>query len=356
MKQDPMNEWVLRDELLAAFHRWPIIVLFGLVGIVLGLVFAYLWPSSYRANVAISVELNPYRVLDDQYIPAFAGAEFRNIDDYKHWQMLQLSIVVQSDPYLQETLSRLKEVNPEWSSVSVQDLREMLSANWRNAGMWHLAANGSSSTQAAEAVETWRDVVIELTSEAITTSRDLFRLELALRSLNDELLNAQLQQTALEAIQVDLDQILVKLSSLSQDEVLPESDSLTIFTIADQMRGLFPNEQSLATGLPQEDTPVSVYVDWIERLNLVIERELSSIQLRSAVLKDEIARVSAEWEENLSKASGLSATLNLENRQGANTRVEEIRTYSLAALIGALLGLLAWIMVFLVRVTRKGYR
>ena len=89
---------------------------------------------------------------------------------------------------------------------------------------------------------------------------------------------------------------------------------------------------------------------------MIIERELSSIELRIAVLQDEISRISAEWEENLSKASGLSATLNLENRQSANTRVEEIRTYSLAALIGALLGLLAWIMVFLVRVTRKGYR
>ena len=356
MKQDPMDEWVLRDELLAAFHRWPIIVLFGLVGTVLGLVFAYLWPPSYRANVELSVELNPYRVLDDQYIPAFAGAEFRNIDDYKHWQMLQLSIVVLSDPYLEETLTRLREVNPEWSSISEQDLREMVSANWRNAGVWHLVANGSTSTQATEAVETWSDVVIELTREAITSSRDLFRLELALRSLNDELVEAQLKQIALEAIRVDLNEILVKLNSSSGDEVFPESDRLELVTITNQFSGLIPGEQSLINGFPQEDAPVSAYVDWLERLNLIIDRELSSIELRIAVLQDEISRISAEWEENLSKASGLSATLNLENRQSANTRVEEIRTYSLAALIGALLGLLAWIMVFLVRVTRKGYR
>jgi hypothetical protein len=356
MKQDPMNEWVLRDELLAAFHRWPIIVLFGLVGTVLGLVFAYLWPSSYRASVELSVELNPYRVLDDQYIPAFAGAEFRNIDDYKHWQMLQLSIVVLSDLYMQETLSRLGEVNPEWSSVNEQDLREMLSANWRNAGVWHLVVNGSTSTQAAEAAETWRNVVIELTRDAIAASRELFRLELALRSLNDELVEAQLQQAALEAMRVELDLILVKLSSLSSDEVLPESDRLALFAITNQMSGSIAGEQSLISGFPQEDAQVSGYVDWLERLNLIIERELNSIELRIAVLRDEISRVSAEWEENLSQASGLSATLNLENRQGENTRVEEIRTYSLAALIGALLGLLAWIMVFLVRVTRKGYQ
>jgi hypothetical protein len=351
-----MDEWVLRDEMLAAFHRWPIIVLFGLVGTVLGLAFAYLWPPSYRANVELSVELNPYRVLDDQYLPAFAGAEFRNVDDYKHWQMLQLSIIVLSDPYMTETLSRLREVNPQWSSTSEQDLRELLSANWRNAGVWHLVANGSTSALAAEAVETWRDVVTELTREAIAASRELFRTELVLRSLNNELVEAQLQQTALEAIQADLDEILVKLNSLSRDEVLPESDRLELFTITNQLGGLIPGEQRSVNGFPQDDSPVSAYTDWLEGLNLIIERELSSIELRFAVLEDEISRMSAEWEENLRKGSGLAATLNLENRQSANKRVEEIRSYSLAALIGALLGLLAWLMVFLLRVTRKGYR
>lgn len=354
MKQDPMDEWVLRDELLAAFHRWPIIVLFGLVGTVLGLAFAYLWPSSYRGSIELSVELNPYRVLDDQYIPAFAGAEFRNIDDYKHWQMLQLSIVVLSDPYMQETLTRLIEINPEWTSVNEQDLREMLSANWRNAGVWHLVANGSTPAQVVEAVETWREVVIDLTREAITASRDLFRLELALRSLNNELVEAQLQQTALQAIQTDLDEMLVRLNSLSRDEVLSESDRLEFLTITNQWTGLFPGKQ--INGLPQESVQVSAYIDWLESLKLIIESELSSIELKIAVLQDEISRVSAEWEENLTKASGLSATLNLENRLSTNTRIEEIRTYSLAAFIGALLGLLAWIMVFLIQVTRKGYR
>ena len=65
---------MLRDEILAGFHRWPVIVAFALTGTLLGLVFTYFWPSSYRANVELSVELNPYRVLDDQYIPEFSNA------------------------------------------------------------------------------------------------------------------------------------------------------------------------------------------------------------------------------------------------------------------------------------------
>jgi hypothetical protein len=356
MKQDPMNDWVLRDELLAAFHRWPIIVLFALAGTLLGLAFAYLWPASYRASLELSVQLNPYRVLDDQYISEFSGAEFRNIDDYKHWQMLQLSIVVMSDPYLQETLSRLREMNPDWDSVSVQELREMLNANWRNAGVWHLVANGSTSTLAKEAVETWRDVVIELTRESIASSRDLFRLELALRSLNDELVEVQLQQAALEGIQVDLDDISMKLNSMSSDQVLTEVDRLEFSSITDPLADLIPGEQGILNDFPQEKSPASEYIAWLEILNFILEEELKANELRIAVLADEIAQVSAEWEENLISGSGLSATLNLENRQGDNTQVEELRSYSLAALIGSLLGLLAWIMVFLIRVTHKDYR
>ena len=39
MKRDPMNDWVLRDEILAAFHRWPLIVMFVLVGLFIFLQF-----------------------------------------------------------------------------------------------------------------------------------------------------------------------------------------------------------------------------------------------------------------------------------------------------------------------------
>ncbi|MGB5844900.1 MAG: hypothetical protein WBG94_10680, partial [Anaerolineales bacterium] len=63
MNKDPMNEWVLRNEILAALHRWPVIVVFSLAGAMVAMVATFFWPSPYRANVEISVELNPYRIL-----------------------------------------------------------------------------------------------------------------------------------------------------------------------------------------------------------------------------------------------------------------------------------------------------
>lgn len=356
MKQDPMQEWVLRDELLAAFHRWPIIVLFALVGALLGLVFAYLWPAFYRASVELSVELNPYRVLDDQYIPEFAGAEFRNIDDYKHWQMLQLSILVLSDPYMLETVTRLREKNEKWESVSPQELREMLSANWRNAGRWQLSANDSTEQSAVEAVATWSEVVIDLTQESIASSRDLFRLELVLRSLNDALLELQQQQTTLEEMGGNVTEILEKFISIPSNEIISEADRLELFALATQATGSVPGGQVLIDRFPQASSVIADYVVWFEELSLVLERELDSIQLRNVELQDNLSQVRSAWEDNLIKASGLSATLNIENSQKDNIQVEKIRSYSLAGLIGTLLGIFSWILVFLVRISRKGYR
>jgi len=356
MKQDPMREWVLRDEILAAFHRWPVIVAFALAGMLLGLVFAYFWPSSYRANVALSVELNPYRVLEDRYIPEFTNAEFRNIDDYKHWQMLQLSIVVKSDPYLNETLNRLRELDPYWDSIEMQDLREMLDAYWRNAGQWLLVADAENSLGAVEAVETWRDVILNLTNDSITHSRELFNLELILRSLNDELVKNQLQQAALEETLGGLIDALNELNNAEGNFPLSEPECDDLFTLTNQMAELTLGGHVIVEGFPDDGAPVSDYLTWVERAILIVEKDIDSSKVVDAALDEQISRVTSEWESGIQEAQGLSATLSLKKPQNREPEVRQVRSYSLAALIGTLVGLLLWILVFLIQITRKGYQ
>jgi hypothetical protein len=355
MKQDPMTEWQLRDELLAAFHRWPLIVAFAIAGTLLGLVFAYFWPSTYHATAELSVELNPYRVLDDQYIPEFSSVEFRNIDDYKHWQMLQLSIVVLSDPYMQETLNRLKERDASWSSVDVQELRGLLEANWRNAGLWVLGADADTSNMATQAVETWREVILDLTAESISNSRELFKLELILRSLNNDLVENQIKQAELEAIQISLKDISDGLNNAQRDETEEEADRLNLFSLAKQLAALMPDEGWILEDFPKEDATVSEFLTWIEKVNLTINTQLDSLKLAKSAIDDEIVQVSSEWEMGIEKGQGLSATLSLENLQGEEIEVKQQRSYGLMALIGMIFGLLMWILVFLIQVTRKGY-
>jgi hypothetical protein len=356
MTKDPMKEWVLRDEILAAFHRWPVIVIFALAGALIALVAAYFWPAPYRANLEISVELNPYRVLDDQYLPAFTNAEFRNVDDYKHWQMLQLSIVVTSDPYISETLDRLRKVDPYWESVNQQDLRNMLTAEWRNAGVWLLSANTDSMARSVHAVDTWRDVILDLTQEIIDSSQELFDLELSLRSLNDDLVENQVQTAVLKGSLQLLREFKADLIDQDQDTSVSNQVHQELFTLATQITEIIPGKAQVTNGFPENNSAVSDYLIWIEQCQSFIEDKIRSLQVESDLLVAEISSLSSQWETALQEGQGLAATLNLGNRKSTPPEVRQIRSYGLAALIGSMVGLLLWIVVFLVKVTRKGYQ
>lgn len=151
-----MTEWVLRDEIYKAAHRWPFIVLFILAGSLLGWGITYLLPSTYQASEEVSVELNAYRAPEDRYAAEYADTEFRNLDDYKHWQMSQLEVLVRSDAYLQETLNRLRKADSAWHAVEAPELRNMLKAYWRNAGRWRLTAENQDAGLARQAVQIWK--------------------------------------------------------------------------------------------------------------------------------------------------------------------------------------------------------
>jgi hypothetical protein len=81
-----LEEWVLREEIYRAAHRWPLIVLFILVGSLIGWGIAYLLPAPYQASEEITS--NAYRAPEDRYVAEYAGQN-SHPDDYKHWQMSQ---------------------------------------------------------------------------------------------------------------------------------------------------------------------------------------------------------------------------------------------------------------------------
>lgn len=356
MKRDPMDEWVLRDEILAAFHRWPMILVFILVGSLLGLAFAFLWPPSYRANIELSIQLNPYRALDDLYVPEFTKVEFRNVDDYKHWQMSQLSILVSSDNYLQETLNRLRKIDTYWNSIEVPELRQMINAQWRNAGIWLLSAEAESGLRASEVIETWRDVILEFTDNAISNSRELFQIEISLRSLNNELVELQLNQSALEEIKGNLNEIAISLRAAKSDELISQADRTRLFNLVNQTDFNEPGWQLILEDSPDPGSPSSEYLNWVERASGFMDQKIDSNNMSAQILEDEISRIYSEWEAGLRSGQGLSATLSLANVQDDQPQVKQVRSYSLAALVGAIMGLLVWFLGFLAKITRKGYQ
>ena len=110
-------EWSLREEILAAAHRWPEIVAFGLVGVLLGWALALLWPVPYQATLGLNVGLNVYHIPEGQSLSGFDHSELRLVDDYKNWQLANLDTMVSTDRILDETLTRLRSQDEYWLGV-----------------------------------------------------------------------------------------------------------------------------------------------------------------------------------------------------------------------------------------------
>jgi len=269
--------------------------------------------------------------------------------------MLQLSILVKSDPYLNETLIRLREKDPYWNSIELQDLREMLEANWRNAGQWLLVADVDNSLRAVEAVETWQDVILNITNDSIAHSRELFNLELTLRSLNDVLVDNQLRQASLKDIRDGFIAALDRLNIAEGDFPLSEPDRADLIALADQLAEYITNDSMIVEEFPEENSRVSEYLTWIKPVILIVEKGIDSSKAAEGELIEQISRVTSEWESGIQEAQGLSATLSLKKPQDREPEVRHVRSYSLAALVGTLVGLLIWILVFLIQITRKAY-
>lgn len=353
MSKEINSEWVLRDELFISLHRWYLIVFFVLVGAGVALGVSYLFPTEYQASVELAVDLNPYRALDDRYVSAFAHFEFRNVDDYKHWQMSQLNLLVYSDEFLQATLDSLRIKDPYWNSIQVTDLRKKVKAQWRNAGVWLLSAQALSPQLAGDAVSSWRDVILEKTSEAIENSQRLFQLELELRALNVLKFNLQNRQTRLIGVKNALATIQSDWSQLSPGDSVGLRERWRLAELVAQAADFDPVWAEALDDLPGHDDGIEDYLDWIERVSFLLEDEISLLDREVRVFSEDLAEVNTSWTRMLESARGLSATLSVDSLSQETLQIRPVRSEATLLLVGGISGLLLWALFLTYQITRR---
>lgn len=347
-----MKTLVLRDEIYAAAHSWPVIVASFLIGSLIGILGTIIWPSPYRATIELAVGLSLYRSMEDDYIAEFAEVPFRNADDYKYWQMQQLNALVFSDEYLSETLSRLSEEDEYWQEVSIQDLRDMLQVYWRNAGRWRLAAEISEGQYAEHAVESWRDVILEKTNTSITNARKILLIDLQLKRTRDALLEAQTRIEQLAGIKVALMQWYEQVESTSGTGVLDSSERWWLMSLVSQAAGTNLGWQSLLDSFPSLVATLEEYLPWVEQAVVAIEAESEAIAIQIGELNQQNEILQSEWEKALQDGDGLAATLTVEQLSDNGAHVRQVRPTYAAALVGGMLGLLSWGVITLLKIYR----
>lgn len=330
------NEWSLREEILATGHRWPLVILFCLLGSLLGWGLAQVWPSPYRATVDLYVALNPYRAMEDRPVREFAQVEFNYADDFKNWQMANLKVLTSVGDVTTETLQRLRQQDEYWAGVTPEELIMRQRVYWRNPGRWRLVVEYPNAQHARQAAETWEAVVLEKIDQALRHSMDTLVLDTRLHALAEA-------QTAATARQASLTQARQSLAGIDRSQAAALLETT----------GLSTTYPDLAAALPAADAPAKEFAAWIEQLSAVLDSELASLNSQLATFEPQRAELRTQYETASQGSRGFSANLEVSRVSNDLPVVEQVRPTGLLALIGTLLGFVAWLLFWFARIALK---
>jgi hypothetical protein len=349
-----MNNWSLRDEILTFSQRWYWIALIVVIGALLGWGISSILPSPHRATLDLYVGLDAYRATQDQYISAVAQEKFRNLDDYKNWQMLQLETLISSDDFLSETLAQLHQLDERWNSTDLETLRSILSASWRNAGVWHLAAETGDPGMAEQAVETWGEVIVEKVNLALSHARMVRLLDDQLVALAEDQAELFQRESVLTEIKAGTDNWQDDLQKMDADQPVSSTDSWKIAALAATAADWNPGWSAVLGSVPVPESFPADFVTWLDQLQPMIETELALVPGQIASLEAERNSVGEQYAAETEASLALSASLIVERPSNSEPQVAPSRPTGLATLAGGAIGVLLWFLWFLLRLSRKG--
>jgi len=332
-----VNEWSVREEAFAIAHRWPIPVLAFIIGSLVGLGIALIYPSPHRASTDISVAYN-------------ADAIYANPDDYKNWQLSQLNALAIAPDVLQETLNRLQASDPGWAGVSPEDLQKSLILTWRNTGLWHLAAENVQPQKALQVVQAWSDVILEKYHQASDGAVQMSAFDRQLYIINQTITQAKWRDAELTSVKTGLRNWP---DSASQAQADQPPDNLTrwrLWSLVENAAGSDPAWKALLDDMPSPQAAIQAYLPWIERIITVIDNEAQVLQSQIDSLTPEQASLAEKQAAAVLVSRGLSGNLIVEKATNAAPEVATVRPTSLMALVGGILGFLAWLIAWLARI------
>jgi hypothetical protein len=347
-----MNTWKIRTEILLAAHRWYWVVISFLVGALLGWIISQIWPAPYRAVQDVYVGLNAYRVTRDLYVAEVAEEQFRNLDDYKNWQMSQLNSLALSDEYLDETLIRLQEIDQSWQEIDLPELRSILVVAWRNTGDWHFSATVENPSWAIQAVSVWSEVVTEKIALAVDAARQLVVIDAELQAVSEELVALEARQVILQDTQIAVHE-LQKLLKQSSSETLPSATHWSLVSLVANAASWNIGWVSLMEDAPTYGSLSEDYLGWLEQVDAMAEAELSAIPAQISTLTSKQEILNSEYTNAADDSKALSATLDVQIINTEQPQLTHLRETGITIMIGGLLGLLIWGIGWLVQITRR---
>jgi hypothetical protein len=342
-----VNNWDLRAEILAATHRWYLIVAFMLFGALMGWGASNIWPSEYQASLDLYVGLNVYRSPYDRLAASSAGRSFRLVDDYKNWQMEQLNALILTDPFLEEVLVQLQRQDSYWDGYAAQDLRHEMDVFWRNVGEWHLVVKQRSPEHAIQAVEAWSSVVLEKVGEAIEHANRVVVLDNRITVLEGQLLADQDRLNRLIFVKNNLKDIRDGLEGLPSDDVVSPADHWKIMALVSLVADWDPSWQILLDAAPEIGSNSADYGEWMGGIQSFIDEEIINLPGEISMIDQLLTNTTQEYEIETESSEGLASTLEIDRISNQSPDFEIVLPKGALSLVGAVLGFLCWGIWFL---------
>lgn len=342
--------WDLRDELYHAFHRWPLLVACFALGALLGWLAAYLWPSYTRSTQTIYVGLNPYRAYSDSEFLALARPKYSNLDNYQYWQMSQLETVILGPVFLEKTLASLRQQDTAWEQIDEDGLRSMLDTEWRTAGDWDLVAADRQAKLSRQAVQAWSAVVMEQVKQAVDSSQQAFMLDERLQEAGAGLQTLQRRYSAVTAAGPVISMYLSQLGSMPADQSVDPGIRYRLSGVVTEMAGDDAGWAELLANQPAADTSVGQTRAWLEQVHSRAEMDATRLPGQINELQSLYTTLQEQYRQ--AQDASLSLSPNIAIDKVSPVHSELVRPASLLALIGGFVGLLAWVLLELVRISR----
>lgn len=303
------------------------------------------WSSpQYRASAELYIGLHAYRAPEENNRNASSYYDFRNLDDFKNWQLEQLNQFVRRDEIVAEVLTRLQAQDAAWAQVTPAELQAMLSPQWRTVGKWRLTVTAPTAPMAVQAAEVWRTVTLEALDEALQSAVQVMRLDVEMQAVTDQQVDLVRRAAVLTQAHTALENWRAA-AAVSPDAPLSDLQRWQLQGIVAQASTFSPLWQDLLDAFPTPNAPTDEMLTWCEAVLTAIEQEQASLPETQAALQAHFEALDAQYAAANAASHGFSRNLSLEGIASAPIEAQAVRASGAWMLTGTLLGALTALLI-----------
>jgi hypothetical protein len=145
----------------------------------------------------------------------------------------------------------------------------------------------------------------------------------------------------------EISEIRGLLAALDPDEQLPELTRWNLYNLAAQASSPNPAWLELLDSFPDEIASQSDYIKWLDQLLVSVDQEIESSRIQLEQIDIEKKKALDQITIESEASHGLSQTIEVSRMVEVEPQVIESRRTTTAAVLGGIIGLLVWGIVWI---------